>query len=58
MSEDNKNKFINIEPDIHKELKEFCDEHGMTMAGIAGKAIKKYMLELKRLFDITDNSKW
>ena len=53
-NDEGKNKFINITPDMHKEVKEFCDEHGLTMSGVAGKAIAKYMAELKTLFELMD----
>ena len=53
-NEEGKNKFINITPDMHKELKEFCDEHGLTLSGISTKAITKYMAELITLFEMMD----
>jgi len=58
MTEEIKFKPVNIKPEAHEQLKQFCDEHGMTMAAITEKAIKKYMHELKKLFDITDTPRW
>ncbi len=53
MSEETRFKPVNVRPEVHEELKQFCDEHGFKLSGIAEKGIKKYMLELKRIFDLT-----
>jgi len=53
MSEEIRFKPVNVRPEVHEELKQFCDEHGFTLSGIAEKGIKKYMLELTRIFDLT-----
>ena len=34
MTEEIKFKPVNIKPEAHEQLKQFCDEHGMTMAAI------------------------
>lgn len=53
-NEEEKYKCIYIAADTHKQLKKFCDEHGLTLSGISTKAVAKYMGELITLFEMMD----
>tara|TARA_R100000742_G_C4241476_1_gene61102 strand:- start:500 stop:703 length:204 start_codon:yes stop_codon:yes gene_type:complete len=47
-------KNVSVPSYVHEELKGFCDEHGLTMSGIAGKAIQKYLEQLENIFRLID----
>jgi len=52
-----KYSMIQIQPETHKLLKEYCDEHGYKISAIVDKIIKKHIQPEPTIVEVKKNNK-
>jgi len=52
-----KYSMIQIQPETHKLLKEYCDEHGYKISAIVDKIIKKHIQPEPTTVEVKKNNK-